>query len=67
MAGQRESLERRLAGPDREAAIRGFLDLIDLYDQLHGWPPTESEARRSDAVQARENWIRVRNHYRRHG
>jgi|CXWL01.1.fsa_nt_gi hypothetical protein len=62
-----EASERKRLGPDRAAAIAGFFDLIELFDRLHGWPPVESETRRREAQIARENWVRVRNHYRAHG
>jgi hypothetical protein len=65
LAEQREIAERRKAGPDRAAAIAGALELIDLFDRLHGWPPPEDELRREDEA-ARESWRRVREHYRTH-
>jgi hypothetical protein len=67
LAEQREIAERRKAGPDRAAAITSALELIDLFDRLHGWPPPEDELRRRENDQARESWRRVRAYYTAHG
>ncbi|HYH47375.1 MAG TPA: hypothetical protein VEG34_16970 [Thermoanaerobaculia bacterium] len=67
LAEQREIAERRKAGPDCAAAIAGALELIDLFDRLHGWPPPEDELRRREDEAARESWRRVRAHYLAHG
>ena len=64
---EREREERRKAGPDPAAAIQGALDLMDLFDKMHGWPPPENEARRRSDELARERWVRVRNYYVAHG
>jgi len=66
-AERREREERRKAGPDLAAAVQGALALMDLFGELHGWPPPENEARRRDDELARERWLRVRNFYRSHG
>jgi hypothetical protein len=66
-AGEREREERRKAGPDPAAAIQGALELMDLFGEMHGWPPPENDARRRDAELARERWVRVRNFYLAHG
>jgi hypothetical protein len=64
---EREREERRKAGPDPAAAIEGALELMDLFDEMHGWPPPENEARRLSDELARERWVRVRNYYVAHG
>jgi hypothetical protein len=66
-AEAREREERHKAGPDRAEAVRGALALMDLFGEMHGWPPPENEARRRDDELARARWIRVRNYYRTHG
>jgi hypothetical protein len=43
------------------------LALMDLFGEMHGWPPTENEARRRDNELARERWVRVRSFYQAHG
>jgi hypothetical protein len=67
MVEEREREERRKAGPDPAAAVQGALELMDLFGEMHGWPPPENEARRRDDELARERWVRVRNYYRAHG
>ena len=67
LAEQREIAERRKAGPNPAAAIASALELIDLFDRLHGWPPPENDVRRREDEAARESWRRVREHYRTHG
>jgi hypothetical protein len=62
-----EREERRQAGPDAAIAIRGALELMDLFGAMHGWPPPENEARRRDDELARRRWVRVRNFYLAHG
>lgn len=66
-AGRREREERRKAGPDAAEAIQGALALMDLFGELHGWPPPENEARRRDNELARAQWVRVRSFYQTHG
>lgn len=66
-AGVREREERRKAGPDAAAAVQGALALMDLFGEMHGWPPPENEARRRDNELARARWIRVRSFYQAHG
>jgi hypothetical protein len=66
-AERREREERRKAGPDSAEAIQGALALMDLFGELHGWPPPENDARRRDNELARERWVRVRNFYQAHG
>ncbi|HEY3570446.1 MAG TPA: hypothetical protein VGP73_21125 [Thermoanaerobaculia bacterium] len=66
-AERREREERRRAGPDAAAAVEGALALMDLFNEMHGWPPTENEARRRDNELARERWVRVRSFYQAHG
>jgi len=66
-AEEREREERRQAGPDAAAAIEGALALMDLFGEMHGWPPDENEARRRNGELARERWVRVRNFYQAHG
>jgi hypothetical protein len=63
----REREERRRAGPDSTAAVQGALALMDLFGEMHGWPPPENEARRRAAELARERWVRVRGYYQTHG
>jgi hypothetical protein len=63
----REREERRKAGPDSAEAIRGALALMDLFGEMHGWPPPESEGRRRDNALARERWVRVSNFYQANG
>jgi hypothetical protein len=48
-------------------AIAGALELIDLFDRLHGWPSPEDEVRRREDESARESWRRVRAHYGTYG
>lgn len=67
LAEQREIAERRKAGPDCAAAISSALELIELFDRLHGWPPPEDELRRREDESARQSWRRVRAHYGAHG
>ena len=62
-----EREERRQAGPDAAMAIRGALELMDLFGAMHGWPPPENEARRRDDELARRCWVRVRSFYQAHG
>jgi hypothetical protein len=62
-----EREERRQAGPDATMAIRGALELMDLFGAMHGWPPPENEARRRDDELARRCWVRVRTFYQTHG
>ncbi len=62
-----EREERRHAGPDAATAIRGALELMDLFGAMHGWPPPENEARRRDDELARSRWVRVRSYYLAHG
>src|SRR5436305_10941854 len=50
---RREREERRKAGPDTAAAVQGALALMDLFGEMHGWPPAENEARRRDNELAR--------------
>jgi hypothetical protein len=64
---EREREERRQAGPDVAMAIRGALELMDLFGEMHGWPPPENEARRRDNDLARRRWVRVRSFYQAHG
>jgi hypothetical protein len=64
---KRERAERRQAGPDASAAIQGALELMDLFGAMHGWPPSENEARRRDNELARRRWVRVRSYYQAHG
>ncbi len=64
---RQERAERREAGPDAAAAIRGALELMDLFGAMHGWPPPENEARRRDNQMARHRWVRVRSYYQAHG
>jgi hypothetical protein len=66
-AGEREREERRKAGPDAVAAVEGALALMDLFGEMHDWPPAENEARRRDNELARERWVRVRDFYQAHG
>lgn len=66
-AGKREREERRNAGPDPTAAVQGALALMDLFGEMHGWPPAENEAHRRNNELARERWVRVRNFYQAHG
>jgi hypothetical protein len=63
----REREERRKAGPDAAAAVQGALALMDLFGEMHGWPPPENEARRRDNELARARWLRVRRFYQTHG
>jgi hypothetical protein len=65
--GRREREERRKAGPDAAEAIQGAFALMDLFGELHGWPPPENEARRRDNELARAHWVRVRSFYQSHG
>jgi hypothetical protein len=67
IAEGREREEHRKAGPDSAAAIEGALALMDLFGEMHDWPPAENEARRRDNELARERWVRVRSFYRTHG
>ena len=64
---RQEREERREAGPDAATAIRGALELMDLFGAMHGWPPPENEARRRDDELARRRWVRVRSFYQAHG
>ena len=64
---RQEREERRQAGPDTAMAIRGALELMDLFGAMHGWPPPENEARRRDDELARSRWVRVRSFYQAHG
>jgi hypothetical protein len=64
---EQEREERRQAGPDAAMAIRGALELMDLFGAMHGWPPPENEARRRDDELARRCWVRVRTFYQAHG
>jgi hypothetical protein len=64
---RQEREERRQAGPDTTMAIRGALELMDLFGAMHGWPPPENEARRHDDELARSRWVRVRSFYQAHG
>ena len=66
-AERQERVERRQAGPDTAVAIRGALELMDLFGAMHGWPPPENEARRRDDELARSHWGRVRSYYLAHG
>ena len=66
-AEKREREERRKAGPDAAEAVQGALALMDLFGEMHGWPPPENEARRRDNEQARAYWVCVRNFYQTHG
>jgi len=59
--------ERRKAGPDAAEAVQGALALMDLFGEMHGWPPPENEARRRDNELARARWVRVRSFYQAHG
>jgi hypothetical protein len=63
---RKEREERRHAGPDVAMAIRGALELMDLFGAMHGWPPPENEARRLDNELARRRWVRVRSFYQAH-
>ena len=63
----REREERRKAPPDSAVAIQGAFALMDLFGEMHPWPPPENEARRRDDELARESWARVRNFYCAHG
>ena len=63
----REREERRKAGPNAAAAVQGALALMDLFGEMHGWPPAENEARRRDNELARARWVRVRSFYQAHG
>lgn len=67
VAAEVERQERRQAGPDSAKAIRDAFELMDLLDELHGWPPPENEGRRRDDELARDRWDRVRAYYRAHG
>ena len=64
---EREREERRKAPPDVAAAVEGALELMDLFGEMHRWPPAENEARRRDDELARGRWIRVRSFYQAHG
>ena len=66
-AEEQELKERRKAGPDVAAAVQGALELMDLFGEMHGWPPAENEARRRDNELARSRWVRVRSFYQAHG
>jgi hypothetical protein len=66
-AEARERAERRKAGPNTAAAVEGALALMDLFGEMHGWPPSENAARRRDNELARARWVRVRNFYQAHG
>jgi hypothetical protein len=61
-----EREERRRTGPDPDTAIRGALELMDLFGSMHAWPPPENEARRRDDELARSRWSRVRSFYQAH-
>jgi len=67
LAEEREREERRKAGPDVAAAVEGAFALMDLFGELHPWPPPENETRRRDDELARERWVRVRSFYQTHG
>lgn len=67
VAAKVEREELRKAGPNSTAAIQGAFELMDLFDELHGWPPPENEGRRRDDELARECWTRVRAFHRAHG
>ena len=64
---RQERAERRQAGPNAAAAIRGALELMGLFGAMHGWPPSENESRRRDNEMARRRWVRVRSFYQAHG
>ena len=64
---RQERAERRQAGPDAAVAIRGALELMDLFGAMHSWPPAENEARRRDNEMVRRSWVRVRSYYQAHG
>jgi hypothetical protein len=66
-AEERAREERRKAGPDAAEAVQGALALMDLFGEMHGWPPPENEARRRDNELARARWVRVRSFYQAHG
>ena len=66
-AEKRAREERRKAGPDAAEAVQGALALMDLFGEMHGWPPPENEARRRDNELARARWVRVRSFYQAHG
>lgn len=66
-AEDRARQERRKAGPDAVEAVQGAFALMDLFGEMHGWPPPENEARRRDNELARARWVRVRNFYQTHG
>ena len=67
IAEVREREERREAGPDVAAAVQDALALMDLFGEMHGWPPPANEARRRDDELARERWRRVRSFHQAHG
>jgi hypothetical protein len=64
---RRKSEERHRAGPDTAAAVQRALALMDLFGEMHDWPPAENEARRRDNELARARWVHVRNFYQAHG
>lgn len=63
---RQERAERRQAGPDAEAAIRGALELMDLFGTMHGWPPSETKPAAA-TTRWRRRWVRVRSYYQAHG
>src|ERR687895_1809517 len=64
---EREREERRKAGPDSAAAIQGALELMDLFDEMHGWPPPEMRLAAAATIWRVSAGVRVRNYYRAHG
>lgn len=67
IAEERVRAERRKAGPDAAEAVQGALALMDLFGEMHVWPPPENEARRRAKELARARWVLVRNFYQTHG
>lgn len=67
IAEVREREERRKEGPDPAAAVENAFALMDLFGEMHGWPPPVNEARRRDDELARERWRRVRSFHQTHG
>lgn len=67
IAEERVRAERRKAGPDTAEAVQGALALMDLFGEMHVWPPPENEARRRAKELARARWVLVRNFYQTHG
>jgi hypothetical protein len=66
-AERREREERRKSKPNAAEAVEGALALMDLFDEMHGWPPPENAARRRDTELARARWLRVSHFYQNHG